>query len=123
MKDGKDSEKPPYVLTYSKENFGALKELDENETLPPSVSTPAVNKQFGELNADDLPAECDSVFVESYQPVSMGPFPENAHKKNLIRFTPSQAQAVLSGSSPGLTLIVGPPGVSLINIFCSVSIR
>jgi intron-binding protein aquarius len=108
-KGEKGSVQPPYVLTFPKEMFTALKELDEDETLPSSVSTHSVIKQFGDLV--DLPTSTDSVLVESYKAQSMGPFPENARKKNLIRFTPSQAHAVLSGSSPGLTLIVGPPGV------------
>jgi intron-binding protein aquarius len=37
------------------------------------------------------------------------PFPSEA-KGNPVRFTPPQVEAVRSGLSPGLTLVVGPPG-------------
>lgn len=44
-----------------------------------------------------------SVQVESY------PFPEQV-KGNPVRFTSKQVEAIRSGLSPGLTLVVGPPG-------------
>ena len=31
-------------------------------------------------------------------------------KHNLVRFTPTQVEAIKSGLNPGLTMIVGPPG-------------
>ena len=37
------------------------------------------------------------------------PFPEGA-KGNPVRFTPLQVAAIHSGLSPGLNLMVGPPG-------------
>lgn len=30
--------------------------------------------------------------------------------RNLVRFTPTQIEAIKSGMQPGLTLVVGPPG-------------
>ena len=40
----------------------------------------------------------------------MGPYPSDAPKVNQIRFTPTQVNAIISGTQPGLTVIVGPPG-------------
>ena len=34
----------------------------------------------------------------------------DAPRLNLIRFTPTQVEAIVSGTQPGLTVIVGPPG-------------
>lgn len=31
-------------------------------------------------------------------------------KKNTVRFTPVQVEAIRSGMNPGLTMVVGPPG-------------
>lgn len=31
-------------------------------------------------------------------------------RRNLVRFTPTQIEAIKSGMQPGLTLVVGPPG-------------
>lgn len=39
-----------------------------------------------------------------------GPYPYDEPKKNAIRFTPTQIEAIRSGMQHGLTLVVGPPG-------------
>lgn len=48
--------------------------------------------------------------VEAYSPAGRGPYKYNEPKKNSIRFTPTQLEAIRSGMQPGLTLVVGPPG-------------
>ncbi|KAL9593532.1 MAG: hypothetical protein Q9219_007511 [cf. Caloplaca sp. 3 TL-2023] len=48
--------------------------------------------------------------VSTYKPPNNGPYPADAPKTNQIRFTPIQVEAIMSGSQPGLTVIVGPPG-------------
>lgn len=48
--------------------------------------------------------------VSTYRPLHKGPYPYDAPKLNRIRFTPTQIDAITSGTQPGLTLIVGPPG-------------
>ena len=57
---------------------------------------------------DENPSE--RVEVSSYEPINMGPYPADAPKPNKIRFTPAQVEAITSGTQPGLTVIVGPPG-------------
>ena len=39
-----------------------------------------------------------------------GPYPKNIPKKNCVRFTPTQVEAIRAGTNPGLTMVVGPPG-------------
>eukprot|EP01062_Namystynia_karyoxenos_P069924 TRINITY_DN6533_c0_g1_i3.p1 TRINITY_DN6533_c0_g1~~TRINITY_DN6533_c0_g1_i3.p1 ORF type:complete len:1505 (+),score=516.09 TRINITY_DN6533_c0_g1_i3:74-4588(+) len=51
-----------------------------------------------------------AVAVEPYQRGAAGPYPEDAPKQNSVRFTAAQVEAIRSASSPGLTVIVGPPG-------------
>ncbi|KAL1953544.1 hypothetical protein VTO42DRAFT_2621 [Malbranchea cinnamomea] len=48
--------------------------------------------------------------VSTYTPSNPGPYPVDAPRLNKIRFTPAQVEAIVSGSQPGLTVIVGPPG-------------
>ncbi|KAJ5222527.1 uncharacterized protein N7469_008767 [Penicillium citrinum] len=43
---------------------------------------------------------------EQAEPVQVS----NAPKLNTVRFTPAQVEAITSGTQPGLTVIVGPPG-------------
>lgn len=56
------------------------------------------------------PQPIKSVRVSTYEPTTNGPYPADAPKLNKIRFTPVQVEAIVSGTQPGLTVIVGPPG-------------
>ncbi|TKR61786.1 hypothetical protein L596_028850 [Steinernema carpocapsae] len=57
------------------------------------------------------PEERDvSIHVEPYEIPKRGPYVENEPKKNAVRFTPTQIEAIKAGSQPGLTMVVGPPG-------------
>ena len=40
-------------------------------------------------------------------------------KGNPVRFTPPQVEAIRSGLSPGLTLVVGPPGTGYVAVLLS----
>ncbi|GJP44192.1 hypothetical protein CLOM_g3581, partial [Closterium sp. NIES-68] len=50
------------------------------------------------------------VIAESVPLPDPGPYPPGKQKKNHVRFTPTQLDAIISGVQPGLTMIVGPPG-------------
>jgi intron-binding protein aquarius len=52
----------------------------------------------------------ESLHVSTYKPPNTGPYPADAPKVNRVRFTPAQIEAITSGSQPGLTVVVGPPG-------------
>ncbi|KAK4124003.1 P-loop containing nucleoside triphosphate hydrolase protein [Parathielavia appendiculata] len=57
-----------------------------------------------------LIAEIETIHVSTYKPPNNGPYPVDAPKLNKVRFTPKQIEAITSGTQPGLTVIVGPPG-------------
>ncbi len=48
-----------------------------------------------------------SVEIEPYEPALRG---AHVFRRNTVRFTPVQVEAIKSGLNPGLTMIVGPPG-------------
>lgn len=48
--------------------------------------------------------------VKTYKPRNTGPYPVDAPKKNTVRFTSKQVEAIVSGTQPGLSVVVGPPG-------------
>jgi len=56
------------------------------------------------------PPDSRVLLVNTYKIPNMGPYPFNKPRRNTIRFTPTQVEAIRAGTSPGLTLIVGPPG-------------
>ncbi|QLI72251.1 RNA helicase aquarius [Metarhizium brunneum] len=57
-----------------------------------------------------MKSEVDTLEVSTYKPPNNGPYPVDVLKMNSVRFTPAQIEAIMSGSQPGLTVIVGPPG-------------
>ena len=52
----------------------------------------------------------ERVKISTYKQGSIGPYPTDKPRRNQVRFTLKQVEAILSGTQPGLTVIVGPPG-------------
>lgn len=68
---------------------------------------PAKKRRRGQ--EDDSDKE-ESLEVSTYKLPNMGPYPVDVPRTNHIKFTPTQVEAIRSGTNPGLTVIVGPPG-------------
>ena len=87
---------PPYVLqTISKA----------------AEAAPAKPSKKRRRDAEPEPqVQPESIQVSTYKPPNTGPYPMDAPKLNQVRFTPVQVDAIISGTQPGLTVIVGPPG-------------
>ncbi|KAJ3081626.1 hypothetical protein HDU99_005183, partial [Rhizoclosmatium hyalinum] len=92
------NKKPPFVLKFPNSMYSALKDSS-------SLGKRKADSETKKQTKEDLTIE-----VDTYKPVNMGPFLEDAPKLNTIKFTPKQVEAIHAGSSPGLTLVVGPPG-------------
>ena len=56
------------------------------------------------------------ITIEPYEVPRRGPYEYNEPRKNIIRFTPTQVEAIRAGMQPGLTLVVGPPGTGKTDI-------
>lgn len=94
--DANGSFGPPYVL--------------QKTTRPGEVTTLKPSKKRRRDAEPAPPVEVEAVEVSTYKPHSTGPYPMDAPKLNHVRFTPTQIEAIISGTQPGLTVIVGPPG-------------
>ncbi|KAH6890353.1 P-loop containing nucleoside triphosphate hydrolase protein [Thelonectria olida] len=57
-----------------------------------------------------LISEIETLKVSTYKPPNTGPYLVDTPRQNSVRFTPAQVEAITSGTQPGLTVIVGPPG-------------
>ena len=86
---------PPYVL-----------EITESE--PPQA--PARTSKKRRRDQVEIVQPVEAAKVSTYEPPNTGPYPTDAPKLNTVRFTPAQVEAIMSGTQPGLTVIVGPPG-------------
>ncbi|ODA77136.1 hypothetical protein RJ55_07655 [Drechmeria coniospora] len=58
--------------------------------------------------------------VLTYKPPNNGPFPADVPRLNAVRFTPAQVEAIMSGTQPGLTVIVGPPGTGKTDVAAQI---
>ncbi|ERF69659.1 hypothetical protein EPUS_03651 [Endocarpon pusillum Z07020] len=86
---------PPYVLQL----------FDEPSETEPTNPRKRRREQMESDNFATAPIK-----VSSYTPPKTGPYPMDAPRLNKIRFTPAQTEAITSGTQPGLSVVVGPPG-------------
>ncbi|KAJ5096196.1 CWF11 family [Penicillium alfredii] len=87
---------PPYVLEYV-----------ESEPAPAPHGPSKKRRRDQAEQAQQAPS---SMRVSTYKPPNPGPYPVDTPRLNKVRFTPTQVEAIASGTQPGLTVIVGPPG-------------
>lgn len=76
----------------------------------PQIVAPRPPKKRRRDDVEPTQHRAECVKVSTYRPLNSGPYPSDAPKLNRIRFTPIQIEAIASGTQPGLTVIVGPPG-------------
>jgi len=74
-----------------------IKLEDENQVMEPPFKL--------NFSRDDT-----QISVTSHEVPNRGPYLSSSVKRNSIRFTPTQIEAIRSGLQPGLTMVVGPPG-------------
>ncbi|KAI0851034.1 P-loop containing nucleoside triphosphate hydrolase protein [Daldinia vernicosa] len=97
---------PPYVL--------------ESVDKPPEEKTIKPSKKRRRDAEPALNSEIETYNVSTYKPPNTGPYPVDAPKLNTVRFTPAQIDAIISGTQPGLTVIVGPPGTGKTDVATQV---
>lgn len=90
-----ESQGPPFVLETS-------------STLTPVAPKPSRKRRRDEAEPTQQVEE--PIKVSTYRPPASGPYPADMPRMNRVRFTPAQIAAIASGTQPGLTVIVGPPG-------------
>lgn len=61
--------------------------------------------------------------VRPYSLPNQGPYPTDAVPLNTIRYTPTQVEAIRSGSNRGLTMVVGPPGTGKTDVAVQIIVN
>ncbi|KAF2644900.1 putative DEAD helicases superfamily protein [Massarina eburnea CBS 473.64] len=97
--DAQSSFGPPYVVEFPA----------DAEANPAPVRS-SKKRRRDQVEVAQPVQDASPVHVSTYKPPNMGPYPADAPKLNTVRFTPAQIEAITSGSQPGLTVVVGPPG-------------
>ena len=99
--------------SYEVKVEGDFAKLPSAELVPPYKITfediKTLNKKR-QVAGDDEEKVAKVLTVEPLKVKARGPYPRNIPKKNTVRFTPTQVEAIRSGINPGLTMVVGPPG-------------
>ena len=88
---------PPYVL-------------ESADSAPVQAPRPSKKRRRDQPDGPEAAPSAEAFKVSTYKPANTGPYPTDAPKLNAVRFTPAQIEAITSGTQPGLTVIVGPPG-------------
>ncbi|PHH54947.1 Intron-binding protein aquarius [Ceratocystis fimbriata CBS 114723] len=105
-------------------SFGPPYVLETEQPKPQIEPTAATGKSVAKKRRRDvepaMKADIEALKVSSYKELSMGPYPSDVPKKNAIRFTPAQVEAITSGTQPGLTVIVGPPGTGKTDVITQI---
>ncbi|KAF3788553.1 Intron-binding protein aquarius [Nymphaea thermarum] len=94
---------PPFRIRLPKSLKGHGQEVS-------GVDKPNSVKAANADNSTSMAASKEKIIVEAYVPPDPGPYPQDQPKKNTVRFTPIQVEAIISGIQPGLSMVVGPPG-------------
>ena len=82
--------------------------LETSIRTPATVPKPSRKRRREE--AEPAQPRLETVKISTYRPPNNGPYPHDVPRANRVRFTPVQVDAIVSGTQPGLTVIVGPPG-------------
>ncbi|TPX49552.1 hypothetical protein SeMB42_g02582 [Synchytrium endobioticum] len=93
---------PPYIITFPASMFASGARTGMTAGVKRKLLAGAV---VDISNQDD-----NQLMVQTYSTPNMGPYPEDIPRMNAIKFTPRQVEAIHSGMSHGLTVVVGPPG-------------
>lgn len=88
---------PPYIVQYP-------------AAAEPEVAPAKPSKKRRRDQVEVAQPLHESLHVSTYKPPNMGPYPADAPRLNAVRFTPAQIEAITSGTQPGLTVVLGPPG-------------
>jgi intron-binding protein aquarius len=100
-------------------SFGPPYVLESVDKTPTEISSKSSKKRRRDAEPAML-AEIETYKVSTYKPPNMGPYPVDAPKLNTVRFTAAQVDAIMSGTQPGLTVIVGPPGTGKTDVATQV---
>ncbi len=88
-------------IDHLKESFPDHKIVVSNDLEPP------YKLKFCDLSKENTEKK---ILVTSGKFTKIGPYSFQKKKRNQVKFTPTQIEAIKSGMQPGLSLIVGPPG-------------
>jgi intron-binding protein aquarius len=91
-------------------SFGPPYILESVDRPVPEVAAKLPSKKRRRDAEPAVNADVETVKVSTYKPPNTGPYPVDQPKLNQVRFTAAQSEAIMSGTQPGLTVIVGPPG-------------
>jgi intron-binding protein aquarius len=121
---------PPYRLTVTPAIAAAASAVAEDSSEPAQDTTPSKkgskrskSSSSAKSKAPSAVVDKETITVYPYPRSSRGPYPEDAVLLNKVRFTPTQLEAIRSGTNPGLTMVVGPPGTGKTDVAVQIIVN
>ena len=117
---------PPYRITVSSatstkgDDSEVVVEKSKKKSKGRKSTTTATTPQSEETQQQDAG---ETLTVRPYNRGSRGPYPEDAILLNKVRFTPTQVEAIRSGTNRGLTMVVGPPGTGKTDVAVQIIVN
>lgn len=124
---------PPYIIEIREYNSNS----SSSNPNPVTTTSSASKKKRKSGSGVELPSSsstttttdstsssvCYELIVKGYVKSNRGPYPEDIPPTNTIRYTARQIEAIRSGTNPGLTMIVGPPGTGKTDVAVQIIVN
>ena len=122
---------PPYIITFEcasaniiNNNDSASSSLPLKRKLGSSCSSSSsVDKDNTQQQQQQQQHTPSKLIVKQYTRPNAGPYPEDIAPNNTVRYTATQIEAIRSGTHPGLTMIVGPPGTGKTDVAVQIIVN
>jgi len=118
---------PPYIITFEcasaniiNNNDSASSSLPLKRKLDSSSSSVDKDNTQQQQQQQHTPSK---LIVKQYTRPNAGPYPEDIAPNNTVRYTATQIEAIRSGTHPGLTMIVGPPGTGKTDVAVQIIVN
>ena len=125
FESGSGSELPPPPYRITKElvdvvDSSAATVTASGKKSKKSKTSATATPAAGEVSAE---GKKETLIVRPYALPNQGPYPTDAVPLNTIRYTPTQVEAIRSGSNKGLTMVVGPPGTGKTDVAVQIIVN
>jgi len=104
---------PPYIITIETASANNIPQKRKHDTS-------SVDDNNSNNNMQHNP---NKLIVKHYIRPNAGPYPEDIVPNNTVRYTATQIEAIRSGTHPGLTMIVGPPGTGKTDVAVQIIVN
>lgn len=114
---------PPYIITFECASSANISNSTGSSSLPLKRKQGSVDEDSTQQHQQQQTPTSSKLIVKQYTRPNAGPYPEDIAPNNTVRYTATQIEAIRSGTHPGLTMIVGPPGTGKTDVAVQIIVN